>query len=163
MSSVTSPLGEIRRAGGRAAVRFDRIYLWAVEDIWAAITEPARVGAWLGQAQGACVVGERVRIVLGDRPGAVADVDIQRCVSLARLELTWTLPGEEPTELYADLHRLQFGHTRVVLDHAGFTPDAAPGHACAWHHWLDALDAHLAGAPTPPLEAYFPALLAKYA
>ena len=162
MSSVTSPLGEIRRAGGRAAVRFDRIYLAAVEDVWAAIADPARASGWLGEVQGVAAVGGQVRIVSGDGLEAVADVDIRRCVAPARLELTWTVPGDEPTELYADLHALRFGHTRVVLDHAGFTPELVADHACVWHHWLDALDAYLAGAPVPPLDAYFPAMLARY-
>jgi uncharacterized protein YndB with AHSA1/START domain len=162
MSLVTSPLGEIRRAGGRAAVRFDRIFLVAADEIWAAITEPERISGWLGDVQGACVVGQRIRIVLGDRPDGVVNVDIRRCVAPARVELTWTQPGEEPTELYADLHALRLGHTRIVLDHAGLTPESVVAHACAWHYWLDALDAHLSGDPVPPLESYYPAMLAKY-
>jgi uncharacterized protein YndB with AHSA1/START domain len=170
MPSVTSPLGEIRRAGGRAAVRFDRIYLVAVADVWTAITDPARIAGWLGEIQGACGVGERVRIVLSERSEAVVDVDIRRRVApdelsvtwTARLELTWTVPGEDPTELYADLHALRFGHTRIVLDHAGFTPESVADRACAWHHRLDTLDAYLSGVPLPPLDAYYPAMLEKY-
>jgi hypothetical protein len=53
------------------------------------------------------------------------------------------------------------GRTALVLEHTfpGQEPAVLPGYACGWEHYLDALAAHLAGAPLPRWGDYYPARL----
>ena len=49
MSGISSPRGTVEQAPDGARLVFRRDYPDPVEDVWAALTEPARLGRWIGR------------------------------------------------------------------------------------------------------------------
>ena len=45
-------LGSLRSSDGVGAVRVEARYDTTVDDLWSAITDPARLALWYGQAEG---------------------------------------------------------------------------------------------------------------
>ena len=145
--------GTLLVAGEIAEVAFERRLGHPVEDVWAAITRPDELAAWLGPGTIEARVGGQVSVRTGpdDRP------ERQRIMSGRVLvwnpphvlEHEWVQPGLDLSvvryELEADAGGtiLKFSHRRSV------TPAAFGGRA-GWHAYLDRLAAHLDGLPVPP-------------
>ncbi len=159
---VQTPLGEIRRDGAVLAVVFEREYAAGAEEVWDAITTPERMRRWLGEPVGTLAAGNTVELRLGDSDDAKATVRIDVCDRPDRVEGEWWFPDERPTTLRVRLRSLGGDRTLVTLDHTGFPPDGTAGYGCGWHHYVDALDAHLRGAPRPDFADYYPALLDQW-
>jgi hypothetical protein len=47
----------------------------------------------------------------------------------------------------------------VTLRHTDWKRDEIAGYGCGWHHYVDALSAHLDGLPLPSFDDYYPAFL----
>jgi uncharacterized protein YndB with AHSA1/START domain len=76
------------------------------------------------------------------------------------LELQWVETEGQPSTVRIELASADHG-TRLLLLHARIHEDAT-GNAAGWHDYLDALAAHLNGAPAPG-DVAFAAYLAEYA
>jgi uncharacterized protein YndB with AHSA1/START domain len=57
-------LGSLRAADGTGVVRIEDRYDTAIEDLWAAITEPDRLTRWYGQVEGDLRPGGEFRVYL---------------------------------------------------------------------------------------------------
>ena len=141
---MTEQQGALRADGDRCAVRFERVYDQTPEEVWAALTEPARLGRWLGTADVDLRVGGSVRFRMGDTEdetahGAVLAVEPPRV-----LEYEWHYPGEGESVVRWELAPHAAG-TLLVLDHTRLQRDAAAGYGAGWHAHLDQLGSHLAG------------------
>ncbi|OLB65121.1 MAG: hypothetical protein AUI10_08215 [Actinobacteria bacterium 13_2_20CM_2_72_6] len=155
---MTTPTGEIIRTGQGAALRFEREYAFPPDEVWSALTTPERAGRWLGELS---VTGDTARLVLGDTPDEIAELRVVACDRPYRIEVLWTFPGAAPTHLLVTLAPAAADRTALVLVHTfpALEPAHLPGYGCGWQHYLDALGAHLAGAPLPDWADYYPALL----
>ena len=65
MSSSTTDgrriLGTLGAAGGRGVVRMEDTFATDVDDLWSAITDPARLARWLGEIEGDLRLGGEFR------------------------------------------------------------------------------------------------------
>jgi uncharacterized protein YndB with AHSA1/START domain len=78
MTSDVSILGSRHAVDGGGVVRMRRRFDAGIDDVWGAVTEPARLADWYGQVEGDLSVGGgfRVQIALaGVREGRVEACD----------------------------------------------------------------------------------------
>jgi len=140
---VTDAHGTLRADEERCAVRFERLYRYTPEEVWAALTEPARLSRWLADTRTfEAKVGGTVSIDFGeggDVRGEVLELEPQRV-----LEYTWTFTGEGRSVVRIELRPHDDG-TLLVLDHRGLGHGFGVGYAAGWHAHLDMLGATLAG------------------
>jgi uncharacterized protein YndB with AHSA1/START domain len=177
---IRTSSGEIRRDGDTLAVVFDREYAATPDEIWSALTTPQRLARWLATPIGTLARGHTVRLVLTgtddgivgtgtddpivgtgtDDPMGTLRIDV--CDRPHRVEGHWTWPDGQPTTLRVTIEPRPDGRARVVLTHAGFPPAGIAGYGCGWHHYVDALAAHLGDGPAPDFADYYPAMLDTY-
>src|SRR4051794_20700769 len=143
---AADPYGAIERAGDRYRVRFERNLRHPVDRVWAALTEPAQLRAWLAAADLDLVPGGRVRLEWlnvpeGEEP-AIAEGTVSALDPPRTLELDTDLHGRLRFELEPDAAT---GGTRLVftVEHA-IPDDQLARTAAGWHvhleHLADALE-----------------------
>ncbi|QCB93877.1 SRPBCC family protein [Cellulomonas shaoxiangyii] len=146
-------------------VRFDRWYPTTPQDLWAAVTEPARVARWLGPLYGDLRVGGAYELRMGDDvPGAddTATGEVLVCEPPRALAVTWVFPNETVTRVDVEL-AVDGAGTLLRLRHTGLADDAARGYGGGWHACLDQLDDHVAGRPVRAWDVVYAAAAPAYA
>ncbi len=145
--------GTVEVRGDRTALRFERHLAHPVEEVWAAITEPEQLAAWLAEAEIDLVEGGDVvlRWLNADTEGnrAVARGTITRLEPPRLLEMETDIHGTLRWHLIAedDGCRLTFTATTAMAAHwlpivlAGwhahldFLADALMGERVDWPNW----------------------------
>jgi uncharacterized protein YndB with AHSA1/START domain len=157
---VSEELGELRAEAGAAAVRFTRRLRATVDEVWAALTEPAQLRGWLAATTlepragtdweaNFASEGERAR-------GTVVAVEPGRL-----LELTWAFSGEPESRVRFELQR-DGDDTVLVLDHCQLRAADAADYGAGWHAHLDLLEALVAGKVAPEWRSRYEAVLPRY-
>jgi uncharacterized protein YndB with AHSA1/START domain len=133
-------------------IAFERRLRHSVDAVWAALTDPEELAAWLGRGALERREGGRVAIRTGpeDRPerqglisGRVTAWDPPRV-----LEHEWTQPGLDVSVVRYELEA-EAGGTILRLTHRRSVRPGATGGRAGWHAYLDRLAAHLDGLPVP--------------
>lgn len=140
---MTTPplLGTVDRTTG--AVHLERALPAAIEVVWDALTDPARLHAWLAPVErGAPADGE---FVLRMNRTETATCTVTTWDPPRELRLTWDYTGEGVSELRFRLSDAD-GHTRLTVEHTRIAVDPVQ-YGAGWHAHLDRLAAHLSGAP----------------
>jgi len=161
----TSADGVLERTAGGGVIRFERRLPYALADVWAAITEPARLGDWWLPFDADVSVDLRAggRMVFagrGDQPVTMT-FTILRVEPPTLLEHTHADPGSvmrwelEPVD----------GGCVLRLSHVVSDPDAAirGRYVVGLHTSLARLEPCLAGRPVPWDWDAFAAAHARYA
>jgi uncharacterized protein YndB with AHSA1/START domain len=163
---TTERHGTIERTPAGGIIRFDRELAFPVEEVWSAITEPARLADWWPPfvADISVDLREGGSITFGWPDGddvQTLEFKILRLEPPTLLEHSHTSPGSwqrfelEPTA----------GGTHLRASY--FVPDPdlaiARGDVVGAHYGLDRLDAALTGRPVPWDSDAFAALQARYA
>src|SRR5690242_18590509 len=94
MTDDASILGSLHLADGVGVVRMEDRFDIGMDDLWGALTEPARLAHWFGDAEGDLAPGGdfRVRIALaGERMGHV-----EACEPPQHLRVTMRDPDARP-------------------------------------------------------------------
>lgn len=158
------PTGHPVRLDEGDAVLFTRTFATTPDDLWAAITEPARLARWIGTWTGDPADGHVAFSMTaeGDDGSAPMRYDIERCEPPHALTVasttdfgTWRLVLRvRPTDAGA---ALDFHH--VIDDPAGLA-DIGPG----WEYYLDRLVAAETGGDPDAIDwaDYHPAQCAYY-
>jgi uncharacterized protein YndB with AHSA1/START domain len=136
-------LGTITTDGDTRTVRFERRYPAAREEVWAAITEPARLREWLTEATFEPGEGGRVAFDFGEGGACTGTVTVWDAPSV--LEYGWDFPDESRSVVRWELAADGDG-TVLTLVHRLLTAAVAPGYGAGWHAHLDQLGAHLVPA-----------------
>ncbi len=95
--SGTDPAGT-DTAGAAASVTFRRRYPVPSADLWAAVTDPDRLAAWMGPVHGTLAVGARYEVRMGaDEPGSDQNATgtVLSCDPPHGYAVGWEFPGEE--------------------------------------------------------------------
>ena len=140
MTQVQAEQGTLRGDGERCAVGFRRLYDFTAEELWAALTDPERLGRWLAQApRFDREAGGYVELVFGAGSGDQrASGRILTWDEPHVLEYEWRFPGEDDSIVRFELQPQEFG-TLLVLDHRQLGRAAGAGYGAGWHAHLDAL------------------------
>jgi uncharacterized protein YndB with AHSA1/START domain len=149
---VTRADGTIVVADEVAVVAFERRLCHPVEAVWAALTDPAELAAWLGPGIVEPREGGRIAIDTGPEgqpalrramSGRILAWDPPRV-----LEHEWTQPGLDLSVVRYELEPEGSG-TILRLTHRRSVTPGAFGDRAGWHAYLDRLAAHLDGLPVP--------------
>jgi uncharacterized protein YndB with AHSA1/START domain len=133
--------GDFRYVPEGVAVRFDRRVDATPAEVWAALTDPAVLGRWLGEVT---VADRDVTVRLGHGAPAVPG-RITYCDPRQMLEVDLQPPGEPPARLVGEVAGLGENRTVVVLEYRGLQEDVAADRAAEWHRRMDALAATVGG------------------
>jgi uncharacterized protein YndB with AHSA1/START domain len=133
--------GKLVPTGPSVTVRFERKVSAPPEDVWAALTEPKLIEAWLAQAEFEANEGGKVHLVWpdqGEMHGSVTKYHPH-----TELEYSWN-ESTGTSLLRFELEPTGEGST-LLLEHYGTSPEDAPGFGAGWQSHLEALDVVLAG------------------
>lgn len=137
----------------RPALTFQRDYPTTADDLWSALTDPTRLGRWLGIVDGTpATVGDRFAVQLSaDDPSDRAELTVLACQKPHELVLDWRWQGERPSSLTARLTALDES-TRLTLTHQLGTPEHTVDYGGGWEDLLGGL-AGLYGATPAAADA----------
>jgi uncharacterized protein YndB with AHSA1/START domain len=135
-------LGSLREEGGKGVVRVEDVYATDIQDLWAAITDPARLARWVVEVQGDLRVGGEFTASFTsgwEGPGSV-----EVCEEPTRLLVRTWQPGGDATAIEATLSSEGPG-TRLVIEERGLSLEEYAGHGAGWQAHIEDLRAHLEG------------------
>ena len=139
--------------GNEDPIRLERLLSAPVEDVFDAMTDPARMADWfspIGRAEVEAdpVVGGRLHVVMVDGDVRIEHhgefLDVRRPT---RLAFTWRSRYTDPraTVVTVELSD-EDGKTRLVLEHGGLFPDARASHEGGWGTILERLSTAVASS-----------------
>jgi uncharacterized protein YndB with AHSA1/START domain len=159
-SANTRIIGKMRRLDdGKGAVRMEDVYATDIEDLWSALTDPARLARWIGDVQGELRVGGRIQARFTSSWEGPGRIDV--CEQPHRLALTLA-PGA-PDETVVEATLAQEGDkTRLIIEERGLPLDSLDAYGAGWQAHVEDLAAHLDGRPTSDWRTRWTALRPAY-
>lgn len=161
------PTGRRERRSFGEAIVLERTFAAAVEDVWAAVTEPERLQRWIGTWDGDPDSGQVVFRMTAEGDDVAAEtIHIDDCVPPYLLRARIDVADPPGQEWHWELHlRHDAGTTTLtfVQSAAGDVPigDVGPG----WEYYLDRLVAAEAGGDVASIDFerdYYPAMSSHY-
>ena len=128
--------------GSRGTVRVEDVFDTEPDDLWSAITEPARLERWMGTVGGDLRLGGEVDVAFTSGWTGPGRVDV--CDRPHRLLLTMAPGTPEQTVIEATLTPVAEG-TLLVVEERGLPTGVLPSHGAGWQVHIEDLAAHLAG------------------
>ncbi len=150
---------------GAFRIQFDRILRHPVPRVWAAITDPERLTAWLPGTRIDPRVGGTVVYDFGDEGTATGEVLAVRAPGgddpSAELVHTWQWEGVPTSTVRWRLDPVE-GGTRLRLVHSELLREPAADFAMGWHLILDTLGHHADGTDADGSDEYYATIAALY-
>lgn len=163
-------LGDLRSADGAGVVRIEDRYDTTIDDLWDALTDPARLARWYGQVEGDLRPGGEFRTFI-----AAADIEgtgrVEACEPPRRL-LVRTRETEESyrrgqgvppfdEDIEATL-TADGDQTILAIEVRGMPLDKIASYGAGWQIHSENLAAHLAGRAPGDDEARWVELVPAY-
>lgn len=144
---------EFERGGHRVTARFSLTLESHPDEVWAALTEPARFVEWLARGEIDPRPGGAVKLTFPDS-GLVIDSAVSDVQPKRLLEYSWSGAGEPERPVRFELAPARAGTVLTLVLAVPADEDAGRA-AAGWAAHLEMLIAALAGAPIKfPLEVY---------
>jgi uncharacterized protein YndB with AHSA1/START domain len=131
--------GQIIADGDRYQVRFERLYQNSIEKVFAALTIPERLAAWLGVAKIEPRQGGRFVLVFTDPPYRM-EGEVRAYEPPALFEFTWPEKPEALPSLVRFALTAEGGATRLILTQTFVAQSDLASVAAGWHEHLERLD-----------------------
>jgi uncharacterized protein YndB with AHSA1/START domain len=174
MTSSTSGggriIGSLRSAGGAGVVRMEDRFDTGIDDLWSALTDPARLARWHGEVAGDLRPGGEFRLY-----NAADDIEstgrVEACEPPRRLLVTTretdesyrkgqgVPPFDEVTEVTLTADGDQ---TILVIEVGGMPLDKIAFYGAGWQIQVENLAAYLAGRERGDTEARWGELVPPY-
>lgn len=136
--------GTLHSVDGEGVVRMKSRYATDVEDLWTAITDPARLSRWYANVVGDLRVGgEFTATVHGSQWDGRGRIDV--CQPPRRLEVTMWEEGGAQSVVVAELVDDDGGGTVLVIERRDVPLDKAYAYGAGWQVHIEDLASHLAG------------------
>lgn len=136
-------IGTMRRLDERhGAVRVEDVYDTAIDDLWSAVTQPARLARWIADVDGEPTLGDTFRAAFTSGWEGPARVDV--CDRPDRLLVTLSPGADDETVVEARL-TAEGDRTRLVVEERGLPLDVMHFHGAGWQAHLEDLARALAG------------------
>lgn len=154
-------LGSLGVADGLGAVRLEDRYATDADDLWNALTDPARLSRWLGEIAGDLRPGGGFRAHF-TATGWEGTGTVEVCEPSHRL-LVRTQDPDEPGEHEMEAILTADGdHTILVVEERGMPMEQRPGYGAGWHVHLEDLRDHVEGRAHRPMGDRWRQLLPTY-
>jgi uncharacterized protein YndB with AHSA1/START domain len=163
-------LGSLRSADGKGVVRIEDRYDTDIDDLWAAITDPARLARWHGQVEGDLRPGGAFRLYVESN-----DIEstgrVEACEPPRRLRVTNRETDESyrkgqgvpPFEASLEATLTADGdQTILVLEVQGMPLDVIAFYGAGWQIHAENLAAHVAAREGGESEARWEELVPAY-
>jgi uncharacterized protein YndB with AHSA1/START domain len=163
-------LGSLRAADGVGVVRIEDRYDTAIDDLWAAITDPARLARWYGQVEGDLRPGGAFRVYL-EADDIESTGRVEACEPPRRLLVTTRETDESyrkgqgapPFDQALEATLTADGdQTILVIEVQGMPLDKIASYGAGWQIHIENLAAYLAGRERGDTEARWGELVPPY-
>jgi len=149
----TRILGSLRSADGKGLVRIEDRYDTDVNDLWSALTEPARLARWYGQVEGDLRLGGQFRLYLeADDWGGTGRVEAcepprRLLVTTRETDESWRKGrGAQPFDAAIEATLTAAGdQTILVIEVRGMPLDRIAFYGAGWQIHAENLAIYLAG------------------
>lgn len=139
--------GVITRAGEQWQVHFERVFARPIEKVFAALTTPERLAAWLGAAEIEPRAGGRFVLIFADPPyrmeGEVRDYEPPTLFTF-----TWPNAAGAPPSLVRFQLSAEGATTKLVLTQTFIARGDLANVAAGWHEHLERLELAADGVTT---------------
>lgn len=137
-------LGTLRLTDGTAIVRMQDRFDTDIDDLWSALTEPARLARWIGEIEGDLRPGGefRARYFASGWEGT-GRIDV--CEPPRRLLLTTQELHEEGEQQIEATLTADGDHTVLVVEQRGMPPEQLAGYGAGIQIHVEDLAAYLSG------------------
>lgn len=174
MTSSTPPgtriLGSLRSADGTGVVRIEDRYDTDVDDLWQALTDPARLARWHGQVEGDLRPGGEFRLYVesddNDMSGRVKACEPPRrlVVTTRETDESWRKGnGAPPFDQVTEATLTADGDQAIlVIEVRGIPLDKVAFYGAGWQIHAENLAAYLAGRDRGDTEARWGELVPPY-
>ncbi|GAA1769050.1 SRPBCC domain-containing protein [Agromyces humatus] len=157
-----TPTGRVEDRNGTPALILTRTFTAPVEDVWAAITEPARLSRWIGTYTGDPATGTVMLTMTAEDDARPEPLNILECAPPHRLTAATPASETSPGWTY-EVHLTESdGTTTLTFAQPGphDLDTAGPG----WEYYLDRLVAAEAGQDAAAInfDDYYPAMRDHY-
>jgi uncharacterized protein YndB with AHSA1/START domain len=137
-------LGSLRAADGKGIVRMEDRFDTDIDDLWSALTDPRRLGRWIGEVEGDLRLGGEFRTHFF-ASGAKSTGRVEACEPPKRL-LLLTKHVDETYELVIEATLTADGdQTVLVVEERGMPLDLLHGYGAGIQIHFEHLAAHIAG------------------
>ncbi len=166
----TRILGSLRSADGKGVVRIEDRYHTDIDDLWSALTDPARLARWYGQVEGDLRSGGEFRLHL-ESDGWDGTGRVEACEPPRRLLVTtreadesWRKGrGAQPFDEAIEATLSADGdQTVLVIEVQGMSLDKIAFYGAGWQIHAESLAAYLAGRERGDTEARWEELVPPY-
>jgi len=144
----TRILGSLRSADGRGVVRMEDRFDTDIDDVWSAVTDPARLARWYGEVEGDLRRGGEFRARLF-ASGWSGTGRVDACEPPRRLLVTMRdaepAPGQPDETTIEVTLAADGGQTILVLEERGMPRDLLAAYGAGIQVHVEDLAAHLAG------------------
>jgi uncharacterized protein YndB with AHSA1/START domain len=163
-------LASLGSADGAGVVRLEDRFDTTVEDLWEALTDPARLSRWYGQVEGDLRPGGRIRTYI-----EAADIESTGRVEVCQPPRRMTLTSRETDESYQrgrgvppydqtiEVALTTVGNqTDLVVEIKGMPLDKIAFYGAGWQIHIEHLADHLNGRQSGDGEARWNELVLRY-
>jgi uncharacterized protein YndB with AHSA1/START domain len=163
-------LGSLRSADGKGVVRIEDRFDTDIDDLWSALTDPARLARWHGQVEGDLRLGGVFRVYL-ESDGWQGTGRVEACEPPRRLLVTtresdesWRKgQGAPPFDQTMGATLTADGdQTVLAIDVLGLPLDKIAFYGAGWQIHAENLAAYLAGRERGDIEARWNELIPAY-
>jgi len=166
----TRILGSLRSADGKGVVRIEDRYDTDIDDLWSALTDPARLARWYGQVEGDLRPGGEFRLYIEssdlDKTGRVEACEPPRRLLVMTRETEESYRkgrGVPPFDEAAEATLTADGdHTSLVIEVRGMPLDKIAFYGAGWQIHAENLAAFIAGRDRGSSEARWDQLVPPY-
>jgi len=166
----TRILGSLRSADGKGYVRVEDRYDTDINDLWSALTDPARLARWYGQVEGDLRLGGQFRVYLQaddwDGTGRVEACEPPRRLRVTTRETddSWRKGrGAQPFDAAIEATLTADGdQTILAIEVRGMPLDRIAFYGAGWQIHAENLAAYLAGRQGGDTEARWDELVPPY-
>ena len=160
MTSTNRILGTLRAENGKGVVHIEDRYDTTIEDLWTAITEPARLARWYGEVKGDLRVGGEFYSHL-HASGWEGTSRIEVCEPPRRLVIRGAEPGGP--EVVNEITLTADGNqTVLVIEVRGMPLEPIAFYGVGWQIIAEKLAGYLAGREPGDIEARWGELIPPY-
>ena len=154
----TRIIGSLREEDGRGVIHIEDVYPTDIDDLWAAVSNPARLARWLVVAEGDFSIGGSFTAKFTSGWEGTGRVDV--CEAPHHILVT-SFDGDDATVMEATLTTEGDG-TRLVIEERGLDLDEYPDHGSGWQAHFEDLGDYLAGREKADWETRWRALTPAY-